>query len=103
MPALSVILWHGWSLQLRGFIWLGGWWTRPSNWRANTAIAFGGILAITYGAWTVSADKEVRRAIPPLSIGNLTNEILFQFRHIEPFRPIPSMAWAKQYQEQKKD
>ncbi|KAH0585012.1 hypothetical protein H2248_008281 [Termitomyces sp. 'cryptogamus'] len=62
------------------FVWspAGGWWTRPSNWRSNTAIAFGGILAITYGVWTVSAEKE--------------------YRPIPPNRPIPSMRWAKQYQ-----
>ena len=42
----------------------GGWWTRPPNWKANTAITFAGILAITYGVWTVSAEKEVRYAVP---------------------------------------
>jgi hypothetical protein len=39
---------------------LGGWWTRPSNWKVNTAVAFAGIFAVTYGVWTVSAEKEVR-------------------------------------------
>lgn len=38
---------------------IGGWWTRPSNWKANTAIVFAGILAVSYGVWTVSADREV--------------------------------------------
>lgn len=38
---------------------LGGWWTRPSNWKANTAILFAGILGVSYGVWTVSADREV--------------------------------------------
>jgi len=57
----------------------GGWWTRPSNWKANTAICFAGILGVAYGVWTVSADKE--------------------YRYHEPIRPIPSMRWAKQYQE----
>ncbi|GJE93442.1 hypothetical protein PsYK624_096010 [Phanerochaete sordida] len=61
----------------------GGWWTRPSNWKANTAVAFGMIFAITYGAWQLSADKE--------------------WRHVEPSRPIPSMKWAKQYTEKKKE
>ena len=37
----------------------GGWWTRPSNWKANTAILFAGILGVSYGVWTLSADKEV--------------------------------------------
>jgi FtsH-binding integral membrane protein len=38
---------------------VGGWWVQPSNWRSNTAIVFTGILAITYGVFTVSADREV--------------------------------------------
>ena len=37
----------------------GGWWTRPSNWAANTAIAAVGIIAATYGVWRVSASLEV--------------------------------------------
>lgn len=41
----------------------GGWWTRPSNWRMNTAILFGGILAVTYGAWSLSAAKEVSSTV----------------------------------------
>ncbi|ETW77496.1 hypothetical protein HETIRDRAFT_389067 [Heterobasidion irregulare TC 32-1] len=57
----------------------GGWWTRPSNWKSNTAILFGGILAVTYGVWTLSADKE--------------------WRYVQPVRPIPSMKWAKQYRD----
>ncbi|KAK7682743.1 hypothetical protein QCA50_014126 [Cerrena zonata] len=78
----------------------GGWWTRPSNWKANTAILFAGILTVTYGAWTVSADRE--------------------WRYIEPSRPIPSMQvslntyhassraeigytqWAKQYKDRQR-
>ncbi|KAI0308646.1 hypothetical protein OF83DRAFT_200294 [Amylostereum chailletii] len=59
----------------------GGWWTRPSNWKANTAVLFGGILVATYGVWTLSADKEIR--------------------YIEPSRPIPSMKWAKQYRDRR--
>ncbi|KAH9021646.1 hypothetical protein EDB84DRAFT_1274891, partial [Lactarius hengduanensis] len=42
----------------------GGWWTRPSNWKANTAILFAGILGVSYGVWTVSADKEVGTPVP---------------------------------------
>ncbi|EJF59934.1 hypothetical protein BD309DRAFT_961683 [Dichomitus squalens] len=59
----------------------GGWWTRPSNWKSNTAIAFAGILTVAYGVFTVSADKERRL--------------------VEPSRAIPSMKWARQYREQK--
>ncbi|KAJ8455597.1 hypothetical protein ONZ51_g12386 [Trametes cubensis] len=59
----------------------GGWWTRPSNWKTNTAIAFAGILTVTYGVFTISADKEKRT--------------------VQPIRPIPSMRWAKEYREQK--
>jgi hypothetical protein len=38
----------------------GGWWAQPSNWRSNTAVAMGGILAITYAVFNFSADREVR-------------------------------------------
>lgn len=41
---------------------IGGWWTRPSNWKSNTLIAFGGIFAVTYAVWSVSAEKEVSYA-----------------------------------------
>ncbi|KAL1948095.1 hypothetical protein VTO73DRAFT_12170 [Trametes versicolor] len=58
----------------------GGWWTRPTNWKTNTAIAFAGILTVAYGVFTLSADKE---------------------RLVQPSRPIPSMRWAKEYKEQK--
>ncbi|OBZ77022.1 hypothetical protein A0H81_03116 [Grifola frondosa] len=61
----------------------GGWWTRPSNWKSNTAIAFAGILAISYGAFTLSIERE--------------------WRPVAPTRPIPSMMWAKQYREAKKE
>ncbi|KLO08761.1 hypothetical protein SCHPADRAFT_834903, partial [Schizopora paradoxa] len=59
----------------------GGWWVRPSNWKANTIIAFGGIVATTFAVWKVSAARE--------------------YRHNAPDRPIPSMLWAKQYEKQR--
>ncbi|KAF9466480.1 hypothetical protein BDZ94DRAFT_169184 [Collybia nuda] len=61
----------------------GGWWTRPSNWKSNTAIAFAGILGVTYAVWSVSAEKERRL--------------------VQPYRSIPSMMWAKEYQDMKKE
>lgn len=68
---------------------LGGWWTRPSNWKANTAILFAGILTITYGAWTVSADREVRVYFARLKV--IFEHCDFgQWRYVEPARPIPS-------------
>lgn len=39
----------------------GGWWTRPANWASNTAITMTGILAIAYGVWSVSAEREVMK------------------------------------------
>lgn len=39
---------------------LGGWWTRPKNWAANTAIAGIGIALVTYATFRVSAKHEVR-------------------------------------------
>ncbi|KAF8509651.1 hypothetical protein BU17DRAFT_70358 [Hysterangium stoloniferum] len=57
----------------------GGWWTRPKNWAANTAIAGIGIAVVTYYVFKVSARNE--------------------WRYIQPDRPIPSMLWAHQYKE----
>ncbi len=37
----------------------GGWWTRPSNWASNTAISCVLIGIMTFGAWRLSAQKEV--------------------------------------------
>jgi hypothetical protein len=68
---------------------IGGWWTRPSNWKANTAIVFAGILGVSYGVWTVSADKEVS-TLPVASI-SVDETLDFQYRYNEPTRPIPSM------------
>ncbi|KAI0305301.1 hypothetical protein B0F90DRAFT_1184247 [Multifurca ochricompacta] len=69
----------------------GGWWTRPSNWKANTAILFAGILGVSYGVWTVSADKEYRynepiRAIP--SIGPSSTGIHKEQRRTINHRPL---------------
>jgi len=38
---------------------IGGWWVRPSNWASNTVIAAGGMAAILYAVWQISADREV--------------------------------------------
>ncbi|PFH46415.1 hypothetical protein AMATHDRAFT_7852 [Amanita thiersii Skay4041] len=64
------------------YVWSpsGGWWTRPTNWVSNTAIAFTGILALTYATWSVSAEYERRT--------------------IQPIRDIPSMLWAKEYRKE---
>lgn len=41
----------------------GGWWSRPSNWKSNTAVAAIG-MAVTLGfVWNVSAKKEVNLKI----------------------------------------
>ncbi|KAG9307913.1 hypothetical protein JVU11DRAFT_12958 [Chiua virens] len=68
----------------------GGWWTRPANWASNTAITMTGILAIAYGVWSVSAEREVMAYFPVPSFG--AHSIAYgQTRHILPDRPIPSM------------
>ncbi|KAF9509954.1 hypothetical protein BS47DRAFT_1348506 [Hydnum rufescens UP504] len=59
----------------------GGWWTRPSNWRMNTAIATAGIFAIAYATFRYSAERE--------------------WRYVEPQKPIPSQSWTKQYRDRK--
>ncbi|KAH8087530.1 hypothetical protein HD553DRAFT_308377 [Filobasidium floriforme] len=57
----------------------GGWWSRPSNWRANTLIAAGGIAVATLGVWRISARNEIR--------------------HTQPTKPIPSANWSPQARE----
>ncbi|KAI0073534.1 hypothetical protein K474DRAFT_1700269 [Panus rudis PR-1116 ss-1] len=54
----------------------GGWWSRPSNWKSNTAVAFAGIFVITYAAFVVGRDREVR--------------------WVESSRPLPTQFLAKQ-------
>ncbi|CAJ0917232.1 10218_t:CDS:2 [Entrophospora sp. SA101] len=36
----------------------GGWWTRPSNWKSNTAICAAGIIVMTGVIWKISSDHE---------------------------------------------
>nr|ODN96097.1 hypothetical protein L204_03788 [Cryptococcus depauperatus CBS 7855] len=57
----------------------GGWWSRPSNWKGNTAFAIAGIAIATFGVWRFSANREER--------------------HIAPTRPIPSQMWSPQARE----
>lgn len=69
---------------------IGGWWTRPSNWKANTAILFAGILGVSYGVWTFSADREVSSpGFYPTSVS--VKLWTSQYRYNEPTRAIPSM------------
>ncbi|ORY20869.1 hypothetical protein BCR39DRAFT_554627 [Naematelia encephala] len=54
----------------------GGWWSRPANWKANTAITATGLAIILYGVWQFSAKNEVRIRAPN--------------------RAIPSQRWSQQ-------
>lgn len=38
---------------------IGGWWTRPANWKANTAIVATAMGLMTYAVWNFSAEREV--------------------------------------------
>ncbi|OTB08145.1 hypothetical protein M426DRAFT_7951 [Hypoxylon sp. CI-4A] len=59
----------------------GGWYTQPSNWKANTAVFMGVIFGITALTWKLSADREHRHKMP------------------EPDRFFPSRYWTKQIRE----
>lgn len=37
----------------------GGWWTQPTNWKSNTAVAVGITATIVAAAWKYSAENEV--------------------------------------------
>ncbi|GJJ77266.1 hypothetical protein EMPS_09625 [Entomortierella parvispora] len=57
----------------------GGWWTQPTNWKSNTAVAVGITAAIVAGAWKYSANNEQR--------------------HSRPTGWIPSQMWAKEFKD----
>ncbi|KAL7273512.1 hypothetical protein RUND412_003628 [Rhizina undulata] len=63
----------------------GGWYSRPSNWKANTAIMYGVIAGVVALAWKLSADREVRTVMP------------------DPDRVFPSRHWSKQIIEFEKE
>ena len=48
---------------------IGGWWTRPHNWKSNTAVACGLIGLMTWGVWRVSAEREVRQFMNGITAG----------------------------------
>ncbi|KAA8895520.1 hypothetical protein FN846DRAFT_969139 [Sphaerosporella brunnea] len=56
----------------------GGWYSRPGNWRQNTAIMFALIAGITAMAFKTSAELEVRHRMP------------------DPDRFYPSRYWSRQ-------
>ncbi|KAF2639574.1 hypothetical protein P280DRAFT_41151 [Massarina eburnea CBS 473.64] len=56
----------------------GGWYSQPSNWKGNTAIAGAVIMSIAGAAWALSANREYRDKMP------------------EPHRFFPSRYWSKQ-------
>ncbi|KAF2221022.1 hypothetical protein BDZ85DRAFT_283916 [Elsinoe ampelina] len=59
----------------------GGWYSQPANWKGNTAIMSGVIVAITAAAWTLSANLEHRDRFP------------------EPGRFFPSRYWSREIRE----
>ncbi|KAL8371999.1 hypothetical protein RB595_001690 [Gaeumannomyces hyphopodioides] len=56
----------------------GGWYARPSNWKANTAVSLVAIAGVTAIVWKISADLEDRPRMP------------------EKGRFYPSRYWSKQ-------
>ncbi|RPB21969.1 hypothetical protein L211DRAFT_789437, partial [Terfezia boudieri ATCC MYA-4762] len=56
----------------------GGWYSRPSNWRSNTAIVGATIAGLVMVVWSYSAKLEQRDRFP------------------ERDRPFPSRLWARQ-------
>ncbi|CAG8470082.1 3121_t:CDS:2, partial [Acaulospora colombiana] len=36
----------------------GGWWSRPANWKTNTAIVGAGMFVIVGILWKISAERE---------------------------------------------
>ncbi|KAF8249938.1 hypothetical protein K440DRAFT_581608 [Wilcoxina mikolae CBS 423.85] len=42
----------------------GGWYSRPHNWKSNTAVMFAVIAGVAAMAWKASAEREVRTRMP---------------------------------------
>ncbi|KAI1210900.1 uncharacterized protein F4807DRAFT_459127 [Annulohypoxylon truncatum] len=72
-----------WWRSSRFHVWSpsGGWYTQPSNWKANTAVFAGVVVALTAALWKLSAEREVRHKMP------------------EEGRFFPSRYWSKQIKE----
>ncbi|KAJ6109373.1 hypothetical protein N7486_001608 [Penicillium sp. IBT 16267x] len=59
----------------------GGWYSRPANWKANTAVMGAFVIGIAAMAFSLSADREYRDKMP------------------EPGRFFPSRYWSRQIRE----
>jgi len=42
----------------------GGWYSRPANWKANTAVMGAFVIGIAAMAFSLSADREYRDKMP---------------------------------------
>lgn len=57
------------ELSLRRYpkeVWspAGGWYSRPANWKANTAVMGAFVIGIAAMAFSLSADREYRDKMP---------------------------------------
>jgi hypothetical protein len=57
------------ELSLRRYpkeVWspAGGWYSRPANWKANTAVMGAFVIGIAAMAFSLSADREHRDKMP---------------------------------------
>lgn len=57
------------ALSLRRYpkeVWspAGGWYSRPANWKANTAVMGAFVIGIAAMAFSLSADREYRDKMP---------------------------------------
>jgi len=61
---------HGWiqsdEARYPKHVWspAGGWYSQPSNWKANTAVFGMVIVGLTAMMWKLSAEREVRTKFP---------------------------------------
>lgn len=63
----------------------GGWYSRPANWKANTAVIGAAVLGVVAVTWSISADRERREKMP------------------EPGRFFPSRYWSRQIIEHERE
>ncbi|TGZ82868.1 hypothetical protein EX30DRAFT_394133 [Ascodesmis nigricans] len=83
IPHYNLTMGGGGKIPYPKHVWspAGGWYSQPSNWRANTLVMVGVIATCAAFAWKVSAERERRYVMP------------------DPDRFYPSRWWTRQIRE----
>lgn len=76
MRATQILLGGGGKVPYPKHVWspAGGWYSRPDNWKQNTAVMGGVALLITGLMWNLSAQREHRYRMPEVSLSLFSSE-----------------------------